>query len=188
MKIRLNYVFGCVFAIAAVGIGTMQAQTCSTATNKGRYLVVCDGYLTPAPNAPMVPAKILSVATSEYSGQITATGTVSIGGQIITQTVSGTETVRPDCTGTVTYSQTLNGQPGPPVHFAFVISEFGNRIDGIGTDPGSVLSCVLTRQPDVAVAASKIRPSTNEIPAKKPYNDKVISSPTILSAKTNVEK
>jgi len=30
---------------------SLQAQQCSTRTTSGRYLVRCDGYLTPGPNA-----------------------------------------------------------------------------------------------------------------------------------------
>jgi hypothetical protein len=120
-------------------------EFCSTSTTAGKYLVVCDGYLTPGPNAPLTPAKVLSVGTSNFAGEVNATGTVNIGGQVVTQQVTGTEKVNPDCTGSITYSQTINGQRGPSISFTFVISENGNRLDGLSTDPGSALSCVLTR-------------------------------------------
>jgi hypothetical protein len=96
-------------------------DSCSSSTTVGKYLVVCNGYLTPAPNAPLSPAKVLSVASSNFAGEITGTGTVSIGGQLVAQQVTGTEKVNPDCTGTVTYTQTINGQQGPPLSFTFVI-------------------------------------------------------------------
>jgi hypothetical protein len=118
---------------------------CSPSTNVGKYIVVCDGYLTPGPNAPLTPARVLSVGSSNFAGEINATGTVNIGGVIVTQQVTGTEKVNSDCTGTVTYSQTINGQRAGSISFTFVISENGNRIDGLSTDPGSVPSCVLTR-------------------------------------------
>jgi hypothetical protein len=38
--------------------GSLEAQQCSSNTTVGKYVVVCDGYLSPAPNAPMVPAKL----------------------------------------------------------------------------------------------------------------------------------
>lgn len=120
-------------------------DACSTSTTVGQYLVVCDGYLTPAPNAPLTPAKILAVASSNFAGEHNGTGTASIGGLIVTQQVTGIAKVNSDCTGSVTYTQTINGQPGPPLSFTFVISENGNRLDGLSTNPGSVLSCVLTR-------------------------------------------
>lgn len=121
------------------------ADYCSASTTVGKYLVVCDGYLTPGPNAPLTPAKVLSVASSNFAGEHNATGTASIGGQVVTQQVTGIAKVNPDCTGSVTYTQRINGQPAGSISFTFVISENGNRLDGLSTDPGSVLSCVLTR-------------------------------------------
>jgi hypothetical protein len=123
----------------------LAAQHCSEATTVGRYIVVCDGYLSPAPNAPLVPAKLLATSTSNFTGQIKAIGTLSLGGQILTQTVSGTEKVNSDCTGTVTYTQTINGQPGPPISFTFVVSGGGEHIDGMSIDSGTVFACVLRR-------------------------------------------
>jgi hypothetical protein len=131
-------VFGTVNRLAA-------QDYCSPSTTVGKYLVVCDGYLTPGPNAPLTPAKVLSVGSSNFAGEINATGTVNIGGVIVTQQVTGTEKVNPDCTGTVTYTQTINGQRAGSISFTFVVSENGNRIDGLSTDTGSLLSCVLTR-------------------------------------------
>lgn len=146
MTIRTRLSFG----LAGVPLlffvaGALEAQQCSTATTAGKYVVVCDGYLTPAPNAPMVPAKLISVATADYDGQIKAAGTISIGGQIVSQVAAGKEKMNPDCTGTVAYTQTINGQPGPALNFTFVVSDFGNRIDGLSTDSGTVFSCVLRR-------------------------------------------
>jgi hypothetical protein len=123
----------------------IQAQQCSTRTTAGRYLVRCDGYLTPGPSAPQVPAKTLATATADRNGNFTGLGTVSLGGVIVTQTVSGTEQINPDCTGTITYSQTINTQPGPPINIAFVVSENGDKIDGLVTDPGATFACKLTR-------------------------------------------
>jgi len=133
--------------------GRLAAQFCSSETTVGQYLVVCDGYLTPAPNAPLVPAKLMATSTSDFGGNIKATGTVSIGGQIVTQVVTGTEKVNPDCTGTVSYTQTINGQPGPPLDVTFYISGGGDRIDGLSTDPGTVFACVLTRISRISAAA-----------------------------------
>ena len=124
---------------------SIQAQQCSTGTTAGRYLVRCDGYLTPGPGAPQVPAKTLATATAYRNGTFTGSGTVSLGGAIVTQTVSGTEQINPDCTGTITYSQTINSQPGPPINFTFVVSQNGDRIDGLVTDPGATFACKLTR-------------------------------------------
>jgi hypothetical protein len=130
----------------ALLIGThLQAQQCTSRTTFGKYLVRCDGYLSLGPGAPQVPAKTLSTATADRNGHFTGSGTVSLGGAIVTQTVSGTAAVNPDCTGTITYAQTINGQPGPPIDITFVISEGGDKIDGLVTDPGSTYACSLSR-------------------------------------------
>jgi len=123
-------------------------QQCSNRTNTGKYVTVCDGFLTPAPGAPLVPAKLLGVAIVDRYGNITGDGTVSIGGMIVQQTVQGTETVNPDCSGSITYQTWINGQPGPPLSFTFIISQGGDFANGLSTDSGSVFSCTLTRTKD----------------------------------------
>jgi hypothetical protein len=72
-------------------------------------------------------------------------GTISLGGVILNQTVVGTPVLNSDCTGTITYTQTINGQPAPPLNIAFVVSHGGDKIDGLSVDAGSVFSCHLTR-------------------------------------------
>ena len=145
IRLRTSLLVAGLLLLFATGSKLSAADSCSTSTTVGKYIVVCDGYLTPGPNAPLTPAKVLSVGSSNFAGEINATGTVNIGGVIVTQQVTGTEKVNPDCTGTVTYTQTINGQRAGSISFTFVVSENGNRIDGLSTDTGSLLSCVLTR-------------------------------------------
>ena len=137
----------------AAGQG-LDAQQCSTRTTIGRYVVVCNGYLAPAANAPMTPAKLLATASADENGAFTGTGIVTLGGGAIPQTVTGTEKINRDCTGTITYSQTLGGQPGPPLNITFVVSGNGERIDGLVTDAGAVLSCELRRMTPVLSGAA----------------------------------
>jgi hypothetical protein len=124
---------------------TMRAQQCSAKTTVGRYVVICEGYLTPGPNAPLTFAKELGVATGDATGTFKGTGTLSLGGEILEHAVNGVAVISPDCTGTITYHQSIDGQPAPDFHDTFVISEGGDRIDGMATDPGSVFSCKLRR-------------------------------------------
>lgn len=124
------------------------SQQCSTRTTAGKYAVVCDGFLTSAPGAPLVPAKELAVVTADRNGNFTGGGTISIGGTILQQTVAGTEQLNPDCTGTITYEQTIDGQPGPPLDITFFVSQNGNTIDGLVVDSGAVFACKLTRTKD----------------------------------------
>jgi hypothetical protein len=144
MKNKINITLW-MLAMLVLAANSLQAQRCSTRTTEGRYLVHCDGYLTPGPSAPQVPAKTLATATADRNGNFAGLGTVSLGGAILTQTVTGTEQINPDCTGTITYSQTINTQPGPPINIAFVVSENGDKIDGLVTDSGATFACKLTR-------------------------------------------
>lgn len=144
------------FALASLFVtGSASGQAITTRTTAGTYSVICEGYLTfpnpfpPTSNPPSVqfaPAKALGTATADTNGHFTGSTTLSVGGfAVVTQTVSGTETVNPDGTGTITYSTTIDGNPGPPLNISFVVSEHGNRIDGQSTDPGTVFACVLRR-------------------------------------------
>jgi hypothetical protein len=145
MNPKLNVSLSAIFLLLAST--TLQAQHCTTHTTVGRYVVRCDGYLTLAPNAPQLPAKTLAMATADRDGNFSGSGTVSVGGLVLTQTLTGTEQINPDCTGTITYSQTINGQPGPPINITFVVSENGDRIDGLVTDAGTTFACTLVRTP-----------------------------------------
>ncbi len=119
---------------------------CSAKTTVGRYVVICNGFLSPGPNAPLLPAKLLATTVSDDQGNINGSGTIMIGGgPKISQTVSGTEDLNSDCTGNITYQTTLNGRQGPPLNITFVVSEDGDRIDGLVVDPGTVFSCELRR-------------------------------------------
>lgn len=126
------------FVLLANGL---QAQYCSTPTTTGRYIFTCDGYLALGPSAPLGPAKLLGTVTADVNGTFIGSGTISTGGPTLTQGVQGTERLNSDCTGTITYATTLNGQPGPPLDITFIVSENGDRIDGLPTDP--VRSCLV---------------------------------------------
>jgi hypothetical protein len=136
------------FAVLFTSVVIAKAQEkCSVAGNAGTYAVKCNGYLTPGPSAPLVPATVLSKAVADKDGNWSGSGTLSLGGAIVTQNVQSVAPaqVNPDCTGSLTYSQTINGNPAPDIHFNFIVEKNSDVIDGIGTDLGSVFSCTLTR-------------------------------------------
>lgn len=141
----------CLALLAALGLGLSVFATaqdaCTASGIAGKYVVKCNGYISPAPNAPMLPATLLASANATKNGQWTGTGTLSLGGSIVTQDVKsvGPAQVNPDCTGSITYSQTINGQPAPDIHFNFIVGEGSRKLDGISIDPGTVFSCTLTR-------------------------------------------
>jgi hypothetical protein len=136
------------FAARARSNGGPQDHRFTTESTAGRYIVVCNGYLSPGPNAPLLPAKLLGTVTADNGGTFTGSSTVMIGGgPPHTQTVTGTEQLNPDGIGTITYDQKIDNQQGPPLDITFIVSEKGDRIDGLATDPGTVLSCELHRTP-----------------------------------------
>lgn len=167
------------FLLPAALLSTcLQAQQCSPKTTQGRYIVTCDGYLKPGPLAPLVPAKELGIATADADGNFAgAPGTLSLGGQILQHSVKGTEQIQPDCTGAITYQQTINGQPAPDLHITFVVSDRGNRIDGMATDPGSVFSCVLRRL-DSRTDETLNQAPTGAVPTRFPNASKSRPLPT----------
>ena len=133
--------------VSAVLLSTQQgwAEHCSNRTTEGTYTVVGEGFLSTGPNTPLVPAKLLSLVTADANGTYTGTGTITVGGQVFVQRVVGTQLLQSDCSGSITYRQTLGGQPAPDLHFTFIVSEHGDRIDGLAVDPGTVFSAVLRR-------------------------------------------
>jgi len=140
---------GAFVLVCALTLLARAQDRCSSAGVAGTYAVTCHGFLTPGPSAPMLPAALLARAVADKDGNWTGTaGTLSIGGSIVTLTVQsvGPAQVNPDCTGTITYAQTIDGQPGPNSHFNFIVEKNSEIIDGISSDPGTAFSCTLTRQ------------------------------------------
>lgn len=139
----------CVALLAGLGLSVFaKAQDACTASGiAGTYVVTCNGYISAAPNAPLLPATLLASANAAKNGQWSGTGTLSLGGSIVTQDVKsvGPAQVNPDCSGSITYSQTIDGQPAPDIHFNFIVGRESQKLNGISTDPGTVFSCTLTR-------------------------------------------
>ena len=141
----------CLALLAGLGLGLSvfaKAQDACTASGiAGTYVVTCNGYISAAANAPLLPATLLASANAAKNGQWSGTGTLSLGGSIVTQDVKsvGPAQVNPDCTGSITYSQTIDGQPAPDIHFNFIVGRESQKLNGISTDPGTVFSCTLTR-------------------------------------------
>ncbi len=118
-------------------------QVCSNHTIRGTYGVVCTGFLSPAQGAPQVPFSALGTVTGDYSGVFQGTAKASIGGGIVTQVVKGTAVINSDCTTTITYTQTIDGQKAPDLHILAHILDQGQEIRGMALDPGSTMTCNL---------------------------------------------
>jgi hypothetical protein len=93
--------------------GNASGQAITARSTAGTYSVICDGYLTfpnpfpPTSNPPSLqfaPAKALGTATADYSGHFIGTTQLGVDGfAVVTQTVSGTEVLNPNGTGTIQY-------------------------------------------------------------------------------------
>jgi hypothetical protein len=129
-------------AVTALALGiapTAKADDkgCSNATLRGTFAHRASGFVT-AP--PVMAGPFAGVGTDTFDGKggITGTATLSINGNIVPVTETGTYKVNPDCTGTYTI-------PGVTTLF-FVITDSGNEIQGICIDPGVVLTHIFRRQ------------------------------------------
>jgi hypothetical protein len=56
------------------------AHGCSAKTTVGTYFVICNGFLSPGPNAQLLPAKLLGTLNADDNGTFTGASTVMIGG------------------------------------------------------------------------------------------------------------
>ena len=189
MTKRLTWIstFAGMLALLLV-VGNASGQAITTRSTAGTYSVICDGYLTfpnpfpPTSNPPsfqFAPAKLLGTATADNSGHFTGTSLLSVGGfAVVTQTVSGTEVLNPNGISTISYVTTIDGNPGPPLNISFVVSEHGDRIDGLSTDPGTVFSCVLRRisKDDQQAGLLKPEPSPHHAPAQQVAASNIVES------------
>jgi hypothetical protein len=132
-------------AVTALALGIASkakadGRECSNATLKGTFADKDTGFITsPASMAGQFAGANLE--TFGGNGTITVTGFVSLNGNIVQMTGTGTYRVNPDCTGTYTVQY-----PGLTVHGFFVIDDDGNELQVLITDPGTVISCVARRQ------------------------------------------
>ena len=131
----------CVSAVPVLA----QGMICSTESIRGNWGVVCSGSITPAPGAPLTQMTALGTAKIDAAGYTTSEATLSVGGGIVTQNVTGQAVVKDDCTGTIKYSVKINGQPAPDINIRFFILDSGKQMRGISVDPGSILACQLHR-------------------------------------------
>ena len=85
-----------------------QAANCSNATVKGDWALTLSGTLLLA--AGPVPVAAVIRATINLDGTVTGSEARSVGGGYADETMSGTYTVNPDCTGSATLNFYEAGQ------------------------------------------------------------------------------
>lgn len=108
LKIK-SILFGIPVLTALVSMApSAQAAGCTQAAAAGKYGFWLTGVLiTPA---GAVPAVAVGRVTIDAEGHVTGTESRNVGGDFADETVSGTLTVKADCTGTLTARFYENGQ------------------------------------------------------------------------------
>jgi hypothetical protein len=103
-----------------------QAANCSTATVKGDWALTLTGTLL-LPTGP-VPAAAVVRATLNLDGTVTGSEARNVGGGYADETLSGTYTVNPDCTGSATVNFYEAGQLVRISDLAIVFDENSKQV------------------------------------------------------------
>jgi hypothetical protein len=98
---------------------------------------------------------VVAVGTITYDGEgnLVNPFTLSVNGAVSTFTVTGTYTVKSDCTGTVV-------QGGGGAHYNFVVSPDGGTVFWIETDTGTIISGTAVRMKPTDTEQAQIHPTT----------------------------
>ena len=145
------------FAIAAVtaialGIApearAADNKGCSNASLKGTFVHLGSGFMT-SPSAAASPFAGLGTESFDGKGGVVGNATASVNGNIIGGTFTGTYSVNPDCSGTITAQLSI----GITTHQYFVLvwttSPSGtgfNELQFVSTDAGNVETGIAKRQ------------------------------------------
>jgi hypothetical protein len=136
--IAKNFTIAAVTTIALGIAPTVKADDkgCSNASLQGTFAYTGTGSIV-TPAAIAGPFAEVGTQTFDGQGHTTATATASSNGTIVQLTITGTYTVNPDCTGTLT----LQVSPfGVTVHVYMVIDNSLSEFQAIETEPGLVIT------------------------------------------------
>jgi hypothetical protein len=131
MRFRISLIL-LVIALTASPAVTARERECTNSTIKGDYAFTIHGQIL-TPGGPLLVNGIAKT-TFDGDGGLTQVSAVAINGHIplIWSPSTGSYTVNSDCTGTMTLIST--GQP--TLHLAILVSQSGNHIHTVVTDPG----------------------------------------------------
>jgi hypothetical protein len=112
---------------------TSYASACSNSTIRGSYAYTIHGQVF-LPNGPTLLINGLARTTFDGEGNLTELDAISANGNVAPGWVSntGTYSVNPDCTGTITVT---NGNQ-PLIHGQMIVAQSGNTIHEMLIDPG----------------------------------------------------
>jgi hypothetical protein len=137
-----------IITAVTLAVPAMAQQICTSKSGRGAYGYSCTGVApNPTTGFQVEPFAAYGVVTGDGNGQWNGHGQVSFNGTVLPWThntrQSEPATVRPDCTGSVTYGVTVAGASVPGAHFEFVIVDGGREIKGFPVDPGYAVTCQL---------------------------------------------
>ena len=120
-------------AVAACSAMTAQAYVCNNATIRGTYAYSIHGQVF-IQNGPTLYIDGLARTTFDGEGNVSELDAIAVNGNLAPGWAynTGTYSVNPDCTGTITVT---NGNQ-PLVHLQFVVAQSGNTMHEMTTDPG----------------------------------------------------
>jgi len=132
MKFR-NSPFLLTIALVASSTLMSHASTCSNSTIRGSYAYTIHGQVF-LPNGVTLLIDGLARTTFDGEGNLTELDAVAANGNVTPGWASntGTYSVNPDCTGTITVT---NGNQ-PPIHLQMIVAQSGNTIHEMAIDPG----------------------------------------------------
>jgi hypothetical protein len=132
MKIRIR-VLMFALVVAASSAVTARALVCNNATIRGTYAYTIHGQVF-IPNGPTLLIDGLARTTFDGEGNLTELDAVAANGNLTPGWVlnTGTYSVNPDCTGTITVT---NGNQ-PEIHLQILVAQSGNKIHEMVIDPG----------------------------------------------------
>ncbi len=131
MKFRISLVL---LTLAWVGSSavTAHARDCTNLTIKGSYVFTIHGQIL-TPNGPLLVDGIART-TFDSNGNLTQVDAVAVNGSVPPgwRPGTGTFSVNPDCTGTMT----IVNENMPPLNLQIVVAQSGNTIHTVVINPG----------------------------------------------------
>jgi hypothetical protein len=132
MKFRIS-LFVLALALAASSTLTAHASVCSNSTIRGSYAYTIHGQVFLS-NGSTLLIDGLAKTTFDGGGNLTELDAVATDGNVAAGWVTntGTYSVNPDCTGTITVT---NGDQ-PQIHLQMIVAQSGNTIHEMVIDAG----------------------------------------------------
>jgi hypothetical protein len=130
--------FGIILLVAMGGVATTAvARSCTLGNTAGEYGYTSNGTIV---TPPVGPFATVGHVTFTASGAFSGVQTTSIAGNFFDETVSGTYTVNPDCTGTAVVNVYHGTTLARTSNLSLVWDDNRSEIRAIFLTPGTVIT------------------------------------------------